>query len=241
MRETPNKTEQMKKNRLTILLLTFATLLAMSSCSPLFYKTKSVAIFGDSYSTFEGWLTPDTNAIWYFTQPDKGNDVHKVEQTWWHQLMQDKHYKLCINNSYSGSTVSYKGYRGEDYKSRSFVTRCDNLDNPDIILLFAGTNDSWVPVPAGEYVWENPTEEDLYTFRPALALLLKRMKELYPKADIRYMLNSELREGINESVYTICARYDIPVITLHDIDKQKGHPSIVGMQAIAEQVKEALK
>ena len=29
----------------------------------------SVSILGDSYSTFEGWLTPDTNAVWYTVPP----------------------------------------------------------------------------------------------------------------------------------------------------------------------------
>lgn len=38
-----------------------------------------VTIFGDSYSTFEGWLTPATNEPWYWTADspyrDKNNDV----------------------------------------------------------------------------------------------------------------------------------------------------------------------
>ena len=67
---------------------------------------KSVAIFGDSYSTFEGFITPSINETWYFLDRRQGdNDVVAVEQTWWHQLIKRNGWKLAINNSYSGSTI----------------------------------------------------------------------------------------------------------------------------------------
>lgn len=46
------------------------------------------------------------------------------------------------NNSYSGSTVCHTGYQKADYSDRSFATRMDNLGNPDVLLVFGGTNDS---------------------------------------------------------------------------------------------------
>ena len=50
-------------------------------------QVKSVSVLGDSYSTFEGYLTPATNEIWYFTNTAGGRtDVTDVRQTWWHQL-----------------------------------------------------------------------------------------------------------------------------------------------------------
>lgn len=30
---------------------------------------KSVSILGDSYSTFQGYVQPETNAVWYFDPP----------------------------------------------------------------------------------------------------------------------------------------------------------------------------
>ena len=72
-----------------------------------------VTIFGDSYSTFYGWLTPATNESWYFPAGHpghvEGNDVTRVEETWWYQVIQQMGYKLEMNNSYSGSTVGYYG------------------------------------------------------------------------------------------------------------------------------------
>jgi hypothetical protein len=41
---------------------------------------------------------------------------------------------------------------------------------------------------------------------------------------------------INTSVRTICNRYGIKLIELKDIDKISGHPSVKGMQQIADQV-----
>ena len=94
-----------------------------------------VTIFGDSYSTFEGWLTPDTNEPWYWSADSphrqKGNDVTRVEQTWWWQVIDQMGWKLEMNNSYSGATVGYAGYNYDNYKPRSFNTRVENLGNPD--------------------------------------------------------------------------------------------------------------
>ena len=115
-----------------------------------------------------------------------------------------------------------------------------NLGDPDIILIFGATNDSWTGTQMGEYQYENFTKKDLWLFRPALAQLLQTVKMYYPKAEIHFILNSDLRPEINESIYTLCQKYGVPVITLKDIDKQSGHPYIKGMKAIAKQVDAAL-
>ncbi|MCQ2257246.1 MAG: SGNH/GDSL hydrolase family protein [Bacteroidaceae bacterium] len=220
-----------------ILLSLIVSVLSLGSSFAQCCQQKSITVFGDSYSTFEGYITPSTNEPWYFvSHRQKDNDVAEVEQTWWHQLIKKNGWKLCMNNSYSGSTVSSSGYRGEDYTPRSFVTRMDNLGNPDIIFIFAGTNDSWVPSPIGEYKYSNWTKEDLKAFRPSLAKMLDYMTKRYMGVDLYYILNSELRDEINSSVYEICGHYNVPVITLTNIEKKAGHPSIAGMKAIAEQV-----
>jgi hypothetical protein len=43
-----------------------------------------VSILGDSYSTFYGYVTPETNRCWYgVPEEKKENDVKRVEETWW--------------------------------------------------------------------------------------------------------------------------------------------------------------
>ena len=137
---------------------------------------QSVAILGDSYSTYQGYI-PKRNAVWY-TEPADLNktDVTSVDQTWWSILVKECGYTLLLNDSYSGSTISFTGYHKADYSDRSFITRLPKLGNPDIILIFGCTNDSWAGEPVGEYKYEGWTKADFYTFRPAMAYMLHHVK-----------------------------------------------------------------
>lgn len=235
----------MKKFLLNISVILF-TLCANAQSDSL-----RISILGDSYSTFVGWVVPDTNLIWYYPTESqyhqKGNDVCAVEQTWWHQVIMRMGAKLERNNAYSGATICYTGYRPkkdmphDDYSDRAFITRSNWLGNPDVILVCGATNDSWCGAPIGDYVFGNWTDKQLYSFRPAMAKLLYDLKGNYPKARIVFILNSELKDEINESVHTICRHYNVPCLNLHNIDKQWGHPSVAGMKAFADQVVEFLK
>lgn len=200
----------------------------------------TVSILGDSYSTFEGFI-PEGNEIWYFASPQKRTDVKRVEETWWWQVVRNGGYKLGVNESWSGATVCNTGYNDGDYTNRSFVTRSTRLGTPDIILICGGTNDSWCGAKVGYYQYANWKRADLYFFRPAMAKLLYNMQAHYPNAQVFFILNSELRKDINESVETICKHYGVPLIKLHDIEKQNGHPSVKGMADFATQVLQVLK
>jgi len=205
-------------------------------------SSKSISILGDSYSTFQGYLQPDTNAVWYWDNVEAMNtDVHHVRETWWHQFIKKNGYRLCINNSFSGSTICYSGYKTvgpdfTDYSDRAFVTRLDQLGCPDIIFVFGGTNDSWAGSPIGEYKYSGWTREDLFSFRPAMACLLEKMIDHYPNVKIYFLLNDDLRDEIDESVKTICSHYEVDLIELVDIHKINGHPSVKGMRQICEQI-----
>lgn len=202
----------------------------------------SISILGDSYSTFENYLRPDTNAVWYQSTPNlERTDVASVRQTWWHLLAREAGFRLCVNNSFSGATVCYTGYKDksgkhQDYSDRSFITRAPELGCPDVIFVFGGTNDSWAGSPIGDYKYAGWTRADLYSFRPAMACLLETLIDRYPNVKIYFMLNDGLKPEINESVKTVCAHYGIGCIELSGIDKKSGHPSVKGMKQICEQV-----
>ena len=131
----------MKKFLLNISVILF-TLCANAQSDSL-----RISILGDSYSTFVGWVVPDTNLIWYYPiesqYHQKGNDVCSVEQTWWHQVIKRMGAKLERNNAYSGATICYTGYRPKkdmpnaDYSDRAFITRSNWLGNPDVILIYS--------------------------------------------------------------------------------------------------------
>lgn len=223
----------MKKIILFVLLLTAA--LAAGA------QRRSVAILGDSYSTFKGFVEPETNRIWYKVDVDTAKtDVSSVRQTWWHRFISENDLKLERNNSFSGATVCNTGYKGKDYSDRSFIARMKDLGRPDIILILGATNDCWAHSPIGEYKYAGWTAEDLYSFRPAMSYMLDTMKDYYPGTDIYFVLNCRLSDDINESVHTICERYGVPVVNLVDIDCKANHPTQKGMAQIAEQVKAAI-
>ena len=218
----------------------FLMLVVMLVCVTMGAQTKRVAILGDSYSTFEGTI-PEGNAIWYFKRNNpKQTDVNRVEQTWWSLLIERKGWKLEKNNSYSGSTICNTGYNKEDYSDRSFTKRMDNLGNPDIIFIFGATNDSWAHAPIGEFKYENITKDDLWSFRPAMAYMLDWMTKHYVKSDIYFLLNDGLSKEVTESSKLICQHYGVKCIELKGIHKMAGHPSIKGMQQIADQIEQAM-
>ena len=166
--------------------------------------------------------------------------MQNAEECWWHLVTAAIGGELEKNESWSGSTICYTGYNAKDFSSFSFVTRANRLGNPSLILVCGGTNDSWANAPIGEYKWNDWTKEELYSFRPAMAKLLFDLKTFYPNAKVYFILNSELKPDINDSVHEICTHYNVPCIDLKDIEKQSGHPSIKGMKSFADQVVEAI-
>lgn len=200
-------------------------------------QSKKVSILGDSYSTFKG-VNPDGYAPFY---PNDRNDVTEPEQTWWSLYNKAMGYTLEVNDSWGGTTVCNTGYGKRDVANSSFNSRLWKLGNPDLIFVFGGTNDAWSGAPVGEYKYTDISKEDCNVLRPAIAYMLEGLARIYPKATVYAILNSELSEGVNESFREVCKHYGVQLIELHDIEKQNGHPSIKGMQAICDQLIEAIQ
>ena len=198
-------------------------------------QTKKVSVLGDSYSTFVG-VIPSNYSSFY---PNDRNDVTKIEQTWWSLYVKAKGYTLEKNDSWGGTTICGTGYGGMNSSYSNFISRVDSLGNPDIIFVFGGTNDAWANSPMGEYQYSDWTKDDCKYFRPALACLIDMLQKRYAQAEICFILNSELREPINESMREVCKHYNVKLVELHDIEKQNGHPSINGMKSICDQLLEA--
>lgn len=76
----------MKKSFYLLLLITLYSSISFAQ------SLKSISILGDSYSTFEGYLQPDTNSIWYYVSPRQQTDVASVKQTWWHKFIKENNY-----------------------------------------------------------------------------------------------------------------------------------------------------
>lgn len=200
-----------------------------------------LSILGDSYSTFEGYI-PQGNEPWYLKKITDGRtDVTSVRQTWWWQLIEEGGYKLGVNESYSGATISYTGYLGEDYSPRAFITRLPRIVPSDVILIFGATNDSWTGGPIGDYVYENLTRGHYFEFRPALGQLLQEAKNRFPGTRFVFVVNSDLKKEITESIVTECKKFKMEYVLLKNIDKKSGHPSVLGMKQIKDQLLDYLQ
>ena len=215
--------------KLLLLMLMVATFACASA------QSKKVSILGDSYSTFIG-IIPTNYATFY---PNDRNDVTEIGQTWWSLYIKARGHSLEKNDSWGGTTICGTGYGRMDSSRNNFISRVDSLGNPDLIFVFGGTNDDWANSPIGEYQYSDWTKEDCKNFRPALACLIDMLKKRYPNAEICFIMNSELKEPVNESMREVCKHYNVKLVELHDIEKQNGHPSINGMKSICEQLLEA--
>ena len=207
-------------------------------------KKRSVTILGDSYSTFKDCL-PEGNYVYY---PREGiENVKSPEDTWWHQLIEKRQMELLLNDSSSGTTVSTR-VREQHKTADAFICRMKKSlskrgvdgKKPDLILLFGGTNDSWIGNEAGELQFKNWSEDDLKRVLPAYCYMLDYVKKHNPKAQIVSVINCDLREDIMTGIAAACAHYDVTSVQLHDISKITGHPDAKGMQQICDQVDAAL-
>lgn len=221
--------------------ITFVIVLAivMAACVKTPEPTR-FSILGDSYSTYEGYVYPDTNDVYPYDEIG----VTGVEQMWWSQVADSTGWQLERNNSFSGSLICNMN-ASDYYGPFSFIRRMNNLGNPDVIFILGGTNDVWNDAPFGDYVYSDWTEEQLCSYRPALAYLLYNMKRLYPQAKIYFVLETDpCPGGISEeaqlnligSTHRIANHYNVDCIDLYDVHKKWWHPDVQGQKNIADQV-----
>lgn len=200
------------------------------------------SILGDSYSTFEGFIPKEYSC--YYPNPERGDHVLSVQDTWWYKLSKQRKMQLLVNDSYSGSTVCTQ-VRNNQPASASFVARvhhsfCNNDMQPDYIFVFGGTNDSWLGRKTGQVQFENWSEEDLAFVLPAFCYVLSQLSGTYKKAKLVTVLNTGLRPEISEGILHASEHYGAIPVILRDIDKQNGHPSALGMNQITDQICEIL-
>ncbi len=200
---------------------------------------RTLTILGDSYSTFAGY-NPEGQELYY---PKEFLDVTAVEHTWWHILCQRHGLTLRKNDSWSGSTVSTR-VRPEHTVDASFIKRMEITLNgetaEDVIVLFGGTNDAWTACPLGEHRTADYTDETDMDFLSAYDHLLDYVKARNPHSRIIAVVNCDLPEAFMTGMAESCAQFGVACVMLHDVSKEWGHPTALGMRQIAEQIGEAL-
>ena len=233
------------------LLPVLALAVLMSACvKPNDPDAINFSVLGDSFSSLVGTVDPETNDVW----TSYGNvGVTSPEQMWWHKVATEMGWVLDKNNSFSGSLVcNFSDFDGGDhYAPNSFIRRMNNLGNPDVIFVFGGTNDIYKKASLGDYVYADWTEDQLCTFRPAMAYMLANLKVSYPRAKIYFLVDMELcindttiepetRQAYLDSMHRIANHYNVDCIDIYDIHKVYWHPDGEGQEGIARQVLEML-
>ena len=151
------------------------------------YKGKKLSIIGDSISTYEGYL-PAGNRTHY---PNSTNDINNVHDTWWMKIIDALGMVLEVNESFSGSHVTTYNEETNSvsgYSSAACKERCTNLGDPDVIIVYMGTNDFCHEVSLG--TWDGSTASpaetaaNMTTFREAYAIMLNKIIGTYKTAEV---------------------------------------------------------
>ena len=236
----------MKKSIKIVFAIVIAALMSACGEEPIEPQQVHFSVLGDSYSTFEGYVDPETNDLWPHYDTIGVTDVSLM---WWHQVATEMGWVMDVNNSFSGSLLCNMN-AADYYGPYSFIRRMDHLGNPDVIFIFGGTNDVWDGAPFGDFVYSDWTEEQLCCIRPATSYILDWLKRRHPQAKLYFMIDldfcpggipEETRTTFIESMHVITSRYGVECIDLHDIHKQWWHPDARGQASIARQMIELLR
>ena len=208
-------------------------------------NTKNVFIFGDSYSTYKGY-NPEGYNCYYSDERTADPVVAGVEKTWWRILARENPLDIVMNDSFSGSTVCNTVRETLTVES-SFISRIDKYietgffdeSKIDLMLIFGGTNDSWIDAPIGALKYADQTSEELKRVLPAFCYLISKAKTV--AEEVVVIVNSDLKEEITCGFCEACETLGVKHLRLEGIDKKNGHPTELGMEQIAEQVAKGLK
>lgn len=160
------------------------------------------SIFGDSISTFEGYV-PAQNHVFYENERCVLTGVSEVNDTWWMQVIEHVGGTFLANASFSGSMVEGAGFPAGQSQERVDQLAGPQGEHPDAILIFMGTNDyGWGSAAAQaagrggatptcldlsqveQRVAGRTSEEDLVRFGAAYADMLAKMRAAYPQTKI---------------------------------------------------------
>lgn len=241
---------------------------------------KYLSIIGDSISTYQGWnnVDPIPGAAVYYPH----GSIDNVNKTYWKKLVDRTGMNLLVNNSWSGSAVCYYKTSGDVANTPARTILHKDGHNPDIILINMGTNDFYrlglnSQAGAGTLTmgtWNGRGEEypdktlQSVNFRQAYAVMLRRVIEDYPRAEVYCCtvpcgeergggLNEFNPEGdslveFNDAIREIATAYGVKVIELattginyasrtdYLVDSAV-HPNEAGMERFYEVIRASLE
>lgn len=173
-------------------------------------KDKKIAFLGDSITEGHGVANPD-NFFWKIIERRTG--AH------------------CCGYGIGGTRIALQRSPSENPKhDQNFESRVDQMiPDADIIVVFGGTND----FGHGDAPLGTCADQDAYSFYGAFRLLIEKLINRYPNAQLIVMTplhrDGENQLGVNEigirrefpleryvdAITAICGYYSIPVLDLY--------------------------
>ena len=207
---------------------------------------KRLGIIGDSISTFEGIIPSDHRPCYKPEyKPGKADvyaDVNEWGKTYWGHLVNEYwHCEIDMNTSWSGSCVA----DGDPANNRTpFVKRTHLFNNPDVIILFGGTNDCQPKreIALGDFDFDTKPE-DMNTygrFRDSYIWLVKTLQKNYPDAQIIIIIGNHIEGEYGNSVEAIAKHFGLPYVDFRGDEEvtiyNELHPNAAGHAHMAERI-----
>ena len=164
-----------------------------------YYSGKFFSILGDSISTLAGF-NPDGYKLFYYGENSRRANIFTPNDTWWGKTIEFFSGKLLVNNSWSGSRVTKLPKASELFPSACSDERTSGLHdekhNPDVIIIYLGTNDwafgaqperkrmGFQDEESGMFVDGYVGKMDEQVFSVAYDSMLKKIKRNYPDAEV---------------------------------------------------------
>jgi uncharacterized repeat protein (TIGR02543 family) len=221
------------------------------------------SILGDSISSYFG-VTDDGETYhssmtdspsFYKSINDTGSGLQSVNDTYWKMAADALNLDICVPNGCAASRVtdtipeSYDGVVTGLARANALHRDGDNTQNPDIILVYMGTNDVGNKISIDMFT---PTYRELLeTIKVnypnakifvATLLPMKHNSNIIPKADIE-KYNAEIKRiaGLLElSVVDFYAESGITEDNYTNYTVEGLHPNKNGMQMLAECLERAI-
>ena len=232
------------------------TTVTLDFAAPDSQPTRKVGIFGDSISTFSGELYDATYRAFYPDMDPNYNNtdptlaakaVDTKEKTWWGRIIWGKmtYGDVDVVNSWGGTKLVHHNYIGSDDVTKywaGFIDRVYNFNDPDIIFIHGGTNDTNGSTPLGEYTWDTPQGQgDKTKFRNCYIELIKSLQSRFQDVKIIIIVGDRLGSSYAESAITVAQHFGLPYVSFQgesaSIEKCSGsHPTSAGFEYMANKI-----
>lgn len=227
------------KKTINTLLMVFAMFFMCSIAASTTFA-KSLAIFGDSYSTWNNTDNKEDETYYYpYYSSSKGNNVTTVEQTWPNLVCNKLGMEITYRNAISGSRLT----KVNESDEKAIITRIEKSPEniADVIILMGGLNDLWQNVETGEM--KTDLLPSAYTYAPALqrAIHILKMKNLNSKIVYALIAYDKTADSYKAAAQNICNNEQITFVPISGMECVSFHPTIKGMEQIADSIAAAIQ